>query len=214
MHICVCLRGIHYVNDDLQIDFRKSNIHEMIINPLISSGHTVDIMCFTYISKMLDELKEYYKPVDGVYLDEKYRHGATWPSQFQWYKSLISTINNYEQTHAIYDMIIITRFDILFNIRSTDEHFIRDKFNILFKLSNGLCDDNFYLFDRKYLNIFDNSINNIISNNKTMHELNRFIDSDILNYVSTKDAEESRNNTLMTITRIYNSMIRLGNRMI
>ena len=59
----------------------------------------------------------------------------------------------------IYDLILITRFDLLFQKKFDESNINFDKFNIVSILEKpDLICDNFYLFPYKYIQIFSNIV--------------------------------------------------------
>jgi hypothetical protein len=71
--------------------------------------------------------------------------------------------------------LIFTRFDIDFHKNYNTFNLELDKLNITVEHPSGNCDDNLWIFPRNYLDIFENSVDALIAENKMTHELNHKI---------------------------------------
>jgi hypothetical protein len=185
MRACICLRGLHYSNDDISVhnrirtDYRDSldNYREYIINPLISQGYLIDILLFTYESPLLESLIEDYNPLSMSTLPISERYiDTSWNRQILFHKHSVDTIKKiqYEMGYS-YDLIINTRFDLKFNTRITDMNIDYSKFNIAFRHSSGNCDDNLWIFNSSFLDEIDESMNILYRRSEMTHEINKYI---------------------------------------
>ena len=182
MKICICFRGIHFSNDSIQTDFRKSFDHmkKHIIDPFLEQGDSVDILCLTYNSDILQELLDSYKPVDTVILDPAFRNdGDNWHRQLLWH---IMSVDLIQKQNKEYDFIINTRFDFLFQFKSNDSIFDFNKFNILFQHKSGNCDDNYFALPFTLISNFKNACQRMKGERKITHEINRYLEGSIINY--------------------------------
>lgn len=183
MRVCICFRGIHYANDNIQTDFRKSFEHmkKNIIDPFLEQGDTVDILCLTYNSEIIQELLDLYKPVDTYILDPSCRNdGDNWHRQLLWHLYSVELVKKQKKE---YDLIINTRYDFLFQFKSNDSKFDLNKFNVLFPHRTGNCDDNYFAFPFTLLDSFQNALQRMICERKITHEINRYIPGEQINYV-------------------------------
>ena len=185
MHICICLRGIHYSDDTIIADYRKSlnNYRDYIINPLKSLGHTIDIMIFTYDSTIINQLIFDYDPCGKVILVNSDRYiDTSWNRQLIFHNYSIKAIKNREDIMKYkYDCIINTRFDLEFNTKITEMNIDYSMFNIAFKHSSGNCDDNLWIFPGVMIDEFESAINNLYKNSQMTHEINKYMP--IINYM-------------------------------
>lgn len=192
MHICLCLRGIHYRNDTkLNVDYRKSfeNYKENLIIPLEKKGYKVDIILFTYDSEIKENLINDYNPFyyEILPFNEMFVN-TSWNRQIIFHRKTLETIKKIQfENNFSYDYIINTRFDLKFNIEITNMNIDLCKFNIAFKHSSGNCDDNFWIFTNLYLNQLDKALENLYQRNAITHEINRYFNNDQINYMHQGD---------------------------
>jgi len=197
MRACICLRGLHYSNDDISVyndnkirtDYRDSldNYREYIINPLISQGNLIDILLFTYESPILEHLIKDYSPLSIKILPMSERYiDTSWNRQILFHKYSVDTIKKiqYEMGYS-YDLIINTRFDLKFNTRITDMNIDYSKFNIAFRHLSGNCDDNLWIFSGCFLDEFEESMSHLYNGSKMTHEINKYINN--INYMHIED---------------------------
>ena len=125
------------------------------------------------------------KPVKFYCGDPDYTT-PTYIPQFNHFKRLIEMINNQEKiSNKKYDIFIFTRLDIKM-LKDYDELNIDyDKFNIVFKNESGGCDDNFFIFPRKYYEHFIETIKDMHNNNEITHSINSWLEkkSVLINYM-------------------------------
>jgi hypothetical protein len=183
MRFALCIKGAHSIQSYCANGFTNRikllstdsfiSIKKNIIDVIKEQGHEIDIFISTYDCNACDYLIELYKPVssykfDSMYMSSNYR----FTSQVNHYLKLVDLINIYEINNKIeYDIVITTRFDIIFNCPYNNLPILYDKFNTTIKHVSGNCDDNLWIFPRKYLNIFRDSCNELLnpSNDISMH---------------------------------------------
>lgn len=196
MRACICLRGLHYSNDEIngnnnniRMDYRNSleNYKEYIIRPLISLGYTIDILLFTYDSPILESLIHDYKPLHMKILPISERYiDTSWNRQIIFHKYSIEAIKNIQIEKGYkYDYIINTRFDLKFSIKVTDMNVDISKFNIAFRHSSGNCDDNLWIFNSSFLDEMGESMNRLYKSSQITHEINKYISN--INYMHIGD---------------------------
>ena len=195
MRACICLRGIHYSNDEIteynnnkvKTDYRRSieNYKEYIIEPLKSLGYIVDIMIFTYDSRMLKELLKDYNPIYSNILPSSERNtNSSWNRQIIFHKNSVDAIKDIKnKLNYEYSLIVNTRFDLFFNTKITDMNIDYSKFNIVFKHPNGNCDDNLWVFNISFLDAFYESMVYLYNKSQMTHEINKYINN--INYMHT-----------------------------
>ena len=198
MRIALLLRGRHYLNNQwYYTDFSESceNINSMIIQPLRDQGHTVDIFCCTYTSHKLEQLIDFYKPVMTLSVNESEFNGLrSCACKYIWCLEGSRLIREYEEKNKFtYDYIINMRFDIIFSVTIINQSYDITKMNIMFKHTSGNCDDNYWIIGRTQLGNFENAINQLLSNEKSIiHEFNHHIDTSNVNYMYETDSNEYR----------------------
>jgi hypothetical protein len=198
MRIAVFLRGRSFYHTEFyHTDFSEScdNINKMILEPLRKYGHIVDIFCCTYVSHKLDDMINFYKPVKTIAVnDEDLGNLNSWNRQKIFSLEGIRLVKTYELTNNIqYDYCINLRFDILFKVPITEQMIDFTKFNIMFKHTSGNSDDNYWIFPRKYFDLFEESIIKLLQNQSTLtHEINNYLGNEKINYMYETDSNEYR----------------------
>lgn len=112
MKVALLLRGISYIENykGNLIDFRQNfdNFQSTIINSLQNMGYDVDIYYSTYSHDYKDELEFTFKPKKTLYQQYTLQHNDKYVIHGM--KNVLELItDNYND----YDLIIMTRFDIL-----------------------------------------------------------------------------------------------------
>jgi hypothetical protein len=195
MKIAYCLRGIHYIDSDhYRTDFTYSidNNNKYIIDEFKKHIFDIDYFISTYDSEKLNSLIDYYKPVE-VRTRKYSQTDERFHQQCLHHLNLIEMILNYETTHNIkYDLIVNTRFDLIFFRKLSQMNIDITKINSVFKHTSGSCDDNFILIPRNYLMEFYIAIKHIISNsNSYTHTFAKYLPDDIVHYMyEMKDIDE------------------------
>ncbi len=193
MKIALCLRGIHYANDNIITDYRNSNKNymEQLIEPL-KKNNDVDIFLLTYESEIINELLNDYNPKDIIILNSNERfNGSNWHRQLIFHKSSIDLVKGYENNNNFrYDIIINVRFDLFFTLNFQEWNIVYNKINIMFKHPSGNCDDNFFIIPRNYFDLFYDATINLLINNKITHEYNHVLNEDNIHYAYNVSEED------------------------
>ncbi len=185
---CVCLRGVHYLQiSNYKTDFRNSSdkIKECVIDALLDKGYDVDVICLTYESEILDELKNVYKPVHVSTLPSSERvNGSNWHRQCIFHLMSVRAIRECEaQTNAQYDLIVNIRYDLLLNTKITDMNVDFTRMNITYRHASGNCDDNIFIFPRSELDSFEQAFHKLFSEHRITHEFNHAYSDSKINYI-------------------------------
>ena len=171
------------------IDYEKSyeNYQRYIFDYFRSKGYDIDVYFSTNVLYDKDRIKlcEKYKPVKCNFIEN--------------IPVINSKDNNYSRNIKIdnvidlclesgitYDLVLITRFDLLFKKDFNESNIQLDKFNLVSILEEpDLICDNFYLFPYKYLGKFSIICKNNL--NKSFHniqnELYNIINIENINYI-------------------------------
>jgi hypothetical protein len=184
MRIALCLRGCHYLSkEDYFVDFETSiNNYKYFLLDCFKD-HQLDIFISTYNSEKLDKLIKIYNPIK--YSICKVTNSTyAGPDLCNHHSTLNNLIINHENEYNFkYDIIINTRFDLLFFTKITDMNIDISKFNICFKNTQGGADDNIFIFPRIYLLNFEYCIQQISKNNNyCTHFIHNYLPDDDIYY--------------------------------
>lgn len=176
MKLAVLLNGISYCENynnhymgNISINFNLSyfNYKNIIYEYFEKIGYSIDTFISTNIidnDTKKKELIELYNPVKYCFVDNLKGNNYI-NSNYKIIKNIeqmkqYSTINN-----ITYDYILITRFDLYFNINFECINFDYNMINVVSQLEhpNLIC-DNFYFFHNRFIN----KLYNIIKNDKSM----------------------------------------------
>jgi len=165
--IAIALRGISYdenyfcIRDQRNfiIDYRKSveNYKEMLIEPFKQYKAHIHFFICTNESKIKEELIKLYQPKASLFLtDEQIKeHKHEYKPVAQRCHDVLNLVKNYSESRGRkYDMIICTRFDLLFNKKIIDCEIDLNKINcgIMCRFSKNYC-DNLYILSHKKLDL-------------------------------------------------------------
>jgi hypothetical protein len=209
MRICLGLKGAFSINDirkglddtpsyHEKLNKSMADLKEKIIKPFEDQGHTFDIICSTYDTKFVNvfqnnfPVKQWYKfPTSCI------EEGGDWTRQLLHYMKLMEMILEMEKKEDKYDLIIFTRFDLLFYKKVTEWDLNLNEFNIAVKHSSGNCDDNIWIFHRNYLQAFCNSIQSLLVSRGITHALNhRLVEQGVpVHYMYEITEEDYKNDT-------------------
>ena len=151
--------GIHYLENmnhwkgaikNIDFSLYYKNINDKLIE-YFSKKFEIDIFFCTNRSKKLNKLIECYKPKRYYLVDNDVNHIISKNKKVL--KALECCINYQKDNRILYDNIILTRFDILFE--KTFSGIDYNKLNLvsILEYKFSIC-DNFYLFPQKYLEQF------------------------------------------------------------
>lgn len=197
MKFAVAYKGVYKINflkeslvDDnylTELDESIYNHKKYIINDLINFDNEVDIFLSSY--KFDDRIEEKmikeFNPVN-YYFSDFNQNLSSWVSQINHYLTLINMIKEREKEFNFkYEMIIMTRFDIEFLKKFSEMNIKSNYFNIVVLHKSGNCDDNYFVFERKYLENFEISMMRLLTQNRITHEINhKLIEEGVsINYI-------------------------------
>lgn len=135
----------HWTNKMYQINYRDSydNYQKYIYKYLNDKGYSIDVYFSTNISND-DEHKELikkYKPIKYSFIHNNIN------KRLSRNKKLLNVVQLCLNNNIEYDLVLITRFDLLFQKEFEKSNIKLDKFNLVSILErNHLICDNFYLF--------------------------------------------------------------------
>lgn len=188
MKFAICYKGafnINYVKqrgvDDNLLNIVNNTIlnhKSMIYSDLINAGNEVDTFISSYNldNRLTEILINGYGAKGYIFFDKSNLDVSTWTAQLNHLKYLIQLLKTEETNGGFnYDYLIFTRFDIDFHKNYNTFNLELDKLNITVEHPSGNCDDNLWIFPRNYLDIFENSVDVLIAENKITHELNHKI---------------------------------------
>ena len=198
MKCAILMSGLSFVNEKYCVDFRKSydNYQEYIFQYLKNMGYDIDVyICTnTFLDKDEDikkELIEKYKPVKSIYLENTYKSRVHIAKN----KKLLSVIETCLENGTEYDIVVITRFDLMFKINFEKSNIDLNKFNFVSLLEKDhLVCDNLYILPYTYLDDLMEIVKNKIkkSNHKnefgcSMHTIRHALENRIgkenINYI-------------------------------
>jgi hypothetical protein len=172
------------------IDYEKSydNYKKFIFEYFISKGYDIDVY---FTTNKLDEqdtktICEKYNPVSYSFIENQGNHVVSRNLK------LINVLNLCLESEITYDLILMTRFDLLFQKDFSESNIQFDKFNLVSVLEYpyAVC-DNFYLFPYKYLvpflKIAKNNVNSSFHNIK--NELDIKLTSESINYILNENCQ-------------------------
>lgn len=199
MKIAYCLRGIHYIDTPrYQVNYKDSleNNKKFIINHLIDNKADIDYFISTYESVEQESLIEYFKPKD-INLRKYSEQDERFRQQCLHHLNLIDMILNYENTHNFkYDLIINTRFDLIFLRTLREMNIDSTKTNFVFKHTSSSADDNFIIIPRNNLLDFYYAIKHIlVINNPCTHTINSYLLYDTVHYMYYMTDEDEKQQT-------------------
>lgn len=157
------------------VDYNNSyeNYQKYIFEYFKNKGYDIDVYISTNILPNIykEDLLDKYKPVKCNFIEtiEDDRHLSK-------NIKIDDVVNLCINEGNEYDLILITRFDLLFQKDFSNSNIQFDKFNVVSILENPnyIC-DNFYLFPYKYLSEFSKIIK------KNIRESHHFIKEDLEN---------------------------------
>jgi hypothetical protein len=122
--------------------FSLDNYKKFLFDYFIKNNYSIDTYLSTYQSKISDQLLRDYSP-------KKYNLSSFNPKACRVVSrnlNFINVINLCLNTKIFYDLILITRFDLLFQITFDQINIANDKLNLVSTLENpDYIDDNLYI---------------------------------------------------------------------
>jgi hypothetical protein len=185
MRCAIGYKGVFIINhflsgkqcDDVYLNRMGQSInrHKMLFN---TSEYESDIFISTYdLNKIMIDKLYYFSPkkIDVINFNQSLKKDNAL-SQISQHRNLIRLIKEYEnENNILYDLIIITRLDLEFHKNLNEMNIDYDKFNIVVNHKSGNCDDNLWIFPRKYLDNYDNTLNDLLYNNEITHAINHYL---------------------------------------
>ena len=192
MKLAVLLSGMskmenyihHKGNRKVTIDYEKSceNYEQYIFNYFKNIGYDIDVY---FTTNMLDDqnkkkICEKYKPVKCNFMENKQKKIISKNEK------LVDVLNLCLDSNITYDLILITRFDLLFQKKFGESNINFNKINIVSALKQPqLICDNFYLFPYRYLKEFSDIIKENLNNplHLLQEPLYRKFGTETVNYI-------------------------------
>jgi hypothetical protein len=170
------------------IDYEKSyeNYKKFIFNFFISKGYDIDVYFTTNILDDEDrkEICKKFNPINCTFMENEGNHVVSRN------KKLINVMNLCLESEIEYDLVLITRFDLLFQKDFDESNIQLNKFNLvsILELPTVIC-YNFYLFPYEYLETFLNISNNNLTKSfhKIKNELFEKIGKNSINYILNEE---------------------------
>jgi len=172
--IAICFFGLSKCKDGecrrnkkcMEIDHFKynyENYQEKIFDYFLGKGYKIDVY-FSTNDNMNDidknKLINAYKPINYNFIDENLypavQPGGPTPTKMaSKHRKVENVLEMCLDSKIDYDLVLLTRFDLIFNDNFNESNIKLDKFNIVSELESKhfIC-DNFYLFPFKYLREF------------------------------------------------------------
>jgi hypothetical protein len=174
------------------VDYENSyeNYKKFIFEFFISKGYDIDVY---FTTNKLDEkdtktICEKYNPVKYNFLENKGNHIVSRNLK------LINVIELCMESEIVYDLILITRFDLIFQKNFSETNIQLDKFNLVSVLEFPyvIC-DNFYLFPYQYLEPFLKIAKNNLYNSfhSIKNELYEIINDNSISYILNENCHVS-----------------------
>ena len=173
-----CENFKHFNKKQFNINYKKSleNYKNVLFNYFNSNYFDIDIFICTNKSKKSDELINDFKPKKYLFIEDNFKDMKTYydenksnileknkllkiqhPERYYYTNikklSVLKLCKEYSEENKIkYNNVILTRFDLKFNISFEEANISYGMFNVISMLEKpNLIDDNFYLFP--YYNI-------------------------------------------------------------
>jgi hypothetical protein len=185
MKYAICYKGIFNINrirtigpDSVyqeQLIVANKNHKKKLIDDIINSGNELDVFISTYdITPEINELVTKLNSPKECYFSPKISiNTSTFQAQLQHHLMLVEMIKKSEtKMNDKYDILVFTRLDIDIHKKFSELPIDLEKFNITVEHASGNCDDNYWVFPRKYLDTYTASINELLKSNKMTHEIN------------------------------------------
>ena len=169
---------------EITVDYEKSydNYQRFIFDFFKNKGYDIDVYFTTNIleDKDRENIIKKYKPIDCNFIDNYDRRRISRNMK------LNDVINLCLKSGIEYDLILITRFDLLFQKDFNKSNIILEKFNLVSVLENPkLICDNFYLFPYKYLKLFSTIVKSNLHNSfhRIQKDLYEKVKRHCINYI-------------------------------
>ena len=187
--LALCLFGISFGKTNhgsisFFVNYENSykNYQEYIYKYFKNKGYSIDVYFSTNILNDGDKAKliDTYKPVACSFKEND--------KDFMKSRNIKvdSVIDLCLESKIIYDLVLLTRFDLLFLKKFEESNIVLDKFNLVSTLENPeyIC-DNFYLFPFSILSKFSLIIkkNMSVMRHFIKHEIDNIAGIEFINYI-------------------------------
>jgi len=181
----------------LTIDYRYSvnNYKANLLNYLTSEGYIIDIFVSTYHSDIEHELLKDYNPKRHTFT--KFDSNLSNHFGRNWH---VINVLNLAKSYAtdnkfVYDICVLTRFDMMFKKNLREYRILHDKLNISFVLEhlelanpedNPRIDDNLYIIPAKYMHAYISFLSSLdlnITHHIMFNKLARVINKKDINFM-------------------------------
>ncbi|MBA42907.1 MAG: hypothetical protein CMF62_02720 [Magnetococcales bacterium] len=191
--IAIILFGISYLksykhwnNQFLNIDYRKSveNYKKHFID-FYSKYYDIDFYLSTYLNPLKKQLLNDFKPVSTNFVHH-FNTNRRLSRNSLIKAGVLNCLKYSSENNVNYKLVLITRFDLLFNQEFEKSNIDYSKINLVSVLEKSkFIDDNLYIMPFKFLNPFLKVIKDI---NKNSHELRKELESITdLNYIKNEN---------------------------
>ena len=171
------------------IDYNASyeNYKQYIFDFFEKKGYQTDVYFSTNILNKEDtiDIVEKYTPVKYSFIESNFPDKNK-PPRISRNKKLDSVIDLCLENNKEYDLVLITRFDLLFKKDFEKSNIQLDKFNLVSMLEHtGEICDNFYLFPYKYLKDFSEIVKKNMKEcfHNIKNDIDNIVDVDFVNYI-------------------------------
>lgn len=196
---------VHWLNHKkYYIDYELSyeNYKKFIFDFFANKGYDIDVY---FTTNMLDdknkkEIGEKYKPIQSNFIENN--NDKTKGRN----EKLNNVIDLCLNSGFTYDLILITRFDLLFQKEFDKSNIDFDKFNLVSILERPhLICDNFYLFPYKYLKIFSEIVKQKlnVSFHHIQEELYNKLNIQSVNYILNENTWVSKLSFYKIVRNLY-----------
>ena len=218
-NMAICIAGLHweenfqnaFVDHPITINYKKyvKNIKTKIYK-YFENEYYIDTFLCTQHSCVIDDLIKTYQPVQIIIENKNHCYKKL--------NVLKAVRDQMDKSNKIYDLVLITRFDIYILDEFTKNNFNLNKLNIVSILEHDrVCDDNLFIFPIPYLRpmiaLLENQLSKY-SNPDAIHYLKNILEYQfdihyiknefvVVNQISFYKLRFFENNTFM-INYLYN----------
>jgi hypothetical protein len=165
MRIAYCIRG-------KSENFERSaeNTLQNMILDMRKHGHEVSVFLNTYMNNS-ESIINKYSPVKVLLNEFRDYPPMTRVVPLQW-KECLEMVKSYQEEKSIeFDVVILTRFDIVFNNLFSEYNIDFEKVNMeCIFVPDFMSGDNFILIPKAFFNVSVNVVQNLVDNKINSHE--------------------------------------------
>ncbi len=192
MKCALCYKGVFIINhflsgknSDSEYLSRLEDTIKKHKDTFYSENYDFDVFITTYnfCDKMSNKLNDFLPKVnEALEFDHNMRNNNAL-SQISQHRNVVKQIKKYESESGFkYDLIVVSRLDLEFYKKFEEMNFDIEKFNIVVHHNSGNCDDNLWIFPRKYLDAYDSSLESLLKYGNITHAINHQL---LINNVDT-----------------------------